>query len=70
MKQGYSLVSDILRAANVLGAGSAIWKERETERAYRNPRGVGPDENQRSQLSQPNYREEVIWEKVEEEWGA
>lgn len=53
IKQGYSLVSDILRAAKVLGAGSAIWKARETKRAYRNPRGAGPDENQRSELSQP-----------------
>lgn len=41
MKQGYSLVSDILRAAKVLGAGSAIWKERETEKSIQKPQGCG-----------------------------
>lgn len=58
-KQAYSLVSDILRAAKVLGVGSGLWKERETKRTYRNPRGVGRDENQRPELT-ANNREEVI----------
>lgn len=36
-----------------MGVGSELWKERETKRTYRNPRGVGRDENQGSELSQP-----------------
>lgn len=53
IKRAYSLVNDILRAANVFGALSGLWKEREIKRTYRNPRGVGRDENQRSKLLQP-----------------
>lgn len=57
-KRAYSLVSDILRAANVLGVGSGLWKERETKSTYRNPRGAGRDENQRSELT-ANSREVI-----------
>lgn len=58
-KRAYSLASDILRAAKVLGVGSGLWKERETKSTYRNPRGAGRDENQRSELT-ANNRGEVI----------
>lgn len=46
----YLLLKEILRAAKALGV--VLWKEKETERTYRNPRGAGQDENQESRPKQ------------------
>lgn len=53
----YSLVKDILRAANALG--TVLWKEMETERTYRDPGGAGQDENQEIGPKQAATEEEM-----------
>lgn len=50
-----------MRAAKALGV--VLWKERETERTYRNPRGAGQDENQESRPKRATNREEEKQEK-------
>lgn len=66
----YSLVSDILRAAKALGIGAVLWKKRETKRIYRNPKGVGLDENQEYRCKIGNNSEEVTQEKWRKSGGG